>query len=409
MANRRYLTSGVTIPELNGLRGVAILMVLWYHCTRSYRSGLEIDPAFRLSAGALVGDGTGHGFGTDFLYQLAGAGWQGVDLFFVLSGFLITGILIDTKHKASSLTAFYYRRALRIFPVYFLTLAILYVVIPTFTDLGSRYPEAIDRQAFDWTYTTNFKLAVSDLPSNQQWNRLTVHFWSLAIEEQFYLLWPFLVTLLSTRAFKRMCYGLIAAHIIVRIYYAVHAPGLLVNHHDDVALYFVRYDALVAGALLAVWVRDPAVTADHVVRRARVVLWASLAAFSTQVLIAGKVRTPLLYLVGYPVNAALGAALVALAACSDPRTRLARVLRAPMLGGIGTISYALYLVHPMLVFCFEPAYDAMAHSLPPIVALVLMSLLVLTVALAIAVTSWTVLERPLLRLKRYVTVARDSR
>src|SRR5207244_13039880 len=117
--------------------------------------------------------------------KLGAYGIVGVDLFFVLSGFLITGLLLDSKGAPGYFRNFYARRTLRIFPLYYAVLALLFLVLPLLVALPPPLEDARTHQVWLWTYTANFYIA-----AKASWWALTYvsHFWSLAIEEHFYLL-----------------------------------------------------------------------------------------------------------------------------------------------------------------------------------------------------------------------------
>src|SRR5206468_651405 len=154
------------------LRGLAILLVIAFHTLRV--TGKE----------GLIGR-----FGA----AIQDSGWIGVDLFFVLSGFLITGILLDSLGKPGYFRNFFARRTLRIFPLYYAVLTVSLFLVPALIGL-QRLPELyhrlLENQLWLWTYAANYLQATGrhTLPGFG-------HFWSLAIEEQFYLLWPFVVYL----------------------------------------------------------------------------------------------------------------------------------------------------------------------------------------------------------------------
>src|SRR5437588_9009399 len=164
------LILGQYIPALDGLRGLAILLVMGYHF------GQDAD-----------GGGTALG---PFLSPVFGVGYHGVDLFFVLSGFLITGILLDMKDRPRYFRNFYIRRILRIFPLYYAVLFCLLVLLPLLvTPPVFPFAEAQRRQAWLWLYASNIYHAWTG-----HW-RLTgfSHLWSLAVEEHFYLIWPVVI------------------------------------------------------------------------------------------------------------------------------------------------------------------------------------------------------------------------
>lgn len=164
------------LPALDGIRGLAIILVMLYH----------FSIPFQLS---------GH---LNFIDGLVGTflqvGWVGVDLFFALSGFLITGILYDTAGKANYLKNFFVRRFLRIFPLYYLMLFMLIIIIPNFIpSLASKTDQMVDNQVWFWSYLINWRISYLGTFEGIQGG----YMWSLALEEQFYLIWPFLFSFLG--------------------------------------------------------------------------------------------------------------------------------------------------------------------------------------------------------------------
>src|SRR5262245_16358318 len=148
-------------PGLDGLRGIAILLVILYH-----------------------------NFG---FIPFLNYGWLGVDLFFVLSGFLITEILLKTRTTTNYFKNFYTRRVLRIFPLYYLCLILVIVIFPLIKNFPYDLSFYRENQVWFWFYLQNWMLIF------KQWNDSAIllnHFWSLAVEEQFYIVWPLLVLLI---------------------------------------------------------------------------------------------------------------------------------------------------------------------------------------------------------------------
>src|SRR3981081_3459715 len=175
--------AGMRIRGLDGLRGIAILLVMIYHQTVAVGS----TPVDRFV-----------GFWTL-------SGWVGVDLFFVLSGFLITGILYDSRGSTGYFRNFYARRVLRIFPLYYAVVALSLFILPHLPHWKLDSLARINGdELWYWTYLSNFSIGAH---SEFRHGILDIS-WSLAIEEQFYLTWPILVLLLSRRWLVTLCCAL---------------------------------------------------------------------------------------------------------------------------------------------------------------------------------------------------------
>jgi peptidoglycan/LPS O-acetylase OafA/YrhL len=174
------------IPALDGIRGIAIIAVMVFHF---FLFG-GLSPQNKI-------DG--------IFYAVAKMGWAGVDLFFVLSGFLITGILHDSRGNDGFFRIFYARRFFRIFPLYYGALVLFLVVLPLSGAAWKALETGPKEQFWLWAYVTNIRIALDN-----DWGRVPkalIHFWSLAVEEQFYLAWPFLVYFASRRVVLRLCAG----------------------------------------------------------------------------------------------------------------------------------------------------------------------------------------------------------
>ena len=182
------------VPVLDGVRGIAILAVIIFHAVT-----FETHNRFELA-----------------LAMGAAFGWAGVDLFFVLSGFLITGILLKARGGAGYYRTFYLRRSLRIFPLYFALCAVLFVVMPTIYGWHSPTGEMLTAAA-PWylTYTLNIRMA---LFGGAGAVFTTSFLWSLAVEEQFYLLWPAIVKRVRLEHLSRLCLAIVVAALFWRIW-----------------------------------------------------------------------------------------------------------------------------------------------------------------------------------------------
>lgn len=221
-------------PALDGLRGFAILIVLVYHYF------ILLPTTSPWLAGFVIG--------------IASKGYVGVDLFFVLSGFLITGILYDAKGQNNYFRNFYARRFLRIFPLYYgVLLAVLgfllalKFVAPHLWDKYPKFPGLLTAMPFFWTYTTNFGQVAGFQTS------ALGHFWTLAVEEQFYLVWPLVVFACSRRSLILTCVATIISALGCRLIVSHLGWGQSANY----VLTPCQMDALAIGALVAVIARSP--------------------------------------------------------------------------------------------------------------------------------------------------------
>jgi peptidoglycan/LPS O-acetylase OafA/YrhL len=315
------LTCGKSIlprrmPELDTLRGIAVLLVLFFH-------GFNLTPIHAAHPSAVT---------RLFLLFTAG-GWSGVRLFFVLSGFLITGILLDSRDSSRYYAEFYYRRALRILPAYYLIL----IVLPVATHLG------ITDRRVGWPFLALSSIYLSNMtPFFGVISQYTV-LWSLAVEEQFYLLWPGVVRLFSQRGLMIVCVVLLIGCPSLRAYYYLHGNEAGAGYTWLVA------DSLAGGAALAILVRgslrspkELGLVAIGVGIAAVAIFLAGLpyGIYLSRTMAGNVVRQTFLNL--------LFTAVVA-AALSVGSTRYGYLCRIGWLKFFGDISYGLYLVH-MLVF-----------------------------------------------------------
>ncbi len=309
------------LPALDGLRGLAILMVLVSHLM-------------------LFNDRTGSRLG-DSLSALRGLGWVGVDLFFVLSGFLITGILYDTLEDPHYFRSFYMRRFLRIFPLYygFLFFMLLLAHWQHFSWGGRQYV------LLAYLQNTGLWFPVTDFHPGL-WADLG-HFWSLAVEEQFYLVWPLLVFLVrGRRRLMALALTLSAAALLLRIVLYLHGASPLTLFMATPC----RMDALLLGGCVALVVRG---NKNGLPRRWKFLLrWMLPLAFASAAIIVAYALWHLgadirnLFLgatFGYSVIA-LGCVAL-LAATLDSESIAHKIFRWQIFRGLGKYSYGMYVLH----------------------------------------------------------------
>jgi peptidoglycan/LPS O-acetylase OafA/YrhL len=367
------------VPALDGVRGVAILLVLIAH--------------FRIVSDALPFDRA--------MNQISLIGYTGVDLFFVLSGFLITGILLDAKDSRRYFRNFYARRALRILPLYYGIVVALVVVLP----LVHRSTEPLRvlqrNQAWYWFHAVNF---IWRIPGATPY--FTGHFWSLALEEQFYLIWPVIVWRLDRVQLTRLCQACVAGALVVRLGFVVLGRG------GDVISYVpTRMDTLALGALLALGTRSPR-GLTWLAGWARWVGPAAGLVLAVTFLTADSWRYgPAVHqTLGYSASAVLFATVVGAAAAGWA----ASFLTHPALRFFGKYSYGIYVFHWPLLRVMGPVY-AVATRVPRVFGTALLQQVALLImgtgmAVGIAMASWHLYEKRWLALKRFfptVTVPRE--
>lgn len=370
---------GEHVPVLDGVRGIAILLVLLFHFGQ-YGHGLPapsvlVDKAF---------------------YKACQAGWVGVDLFFVLSGFLITGILYDSKEGSHYFRNFYARRCLRIFPLYYATIFFFLICLPRLWPFHEGMQYLTRDRVWYWTYLSNVLVAYK----GWYWFGVLDHFWSLAVEEQFYLVWPVVILVFTRLTLVRISLALIAAALVVRI--ALRLSGY------EIAAYVLspaRIDALAVGALLALIARGPyglsrlapfALPAAGLTASAVALIGVWRHGFPYSDLVVGTI--------GHTVLACLFAATLVMGLTSSPSSALGRWLASPILTFFGRYSYALYVFHNPLLF-FRPSFLSFT-SIPQLLgsqlpALLLYIMLAILVCVGLALLSWHVYEKQFLKLKRF--------
>jgi peptidoglycan/LPS O-acetylase OafA/YrhL len=312
-------------------------------------------------------------------------GYLGVPIFFVLSGFLIGGILLDLKDKTrpgfglgAKLKTFYIRRALRIFPVYYLFIGILAVLL-----VLSRRPDPVMNDSFFWhlSYLTNFRSFAVGMDRIRQG-----HFWSLAVEEHFYMLAPLVVLLVKPRTLVLLLAGVILA---------VAGARAMIDHSGSSRDFWVlspmQFDLLGLGIATAIIERKGQFAGIG----ARGLRWLGIGGAIFFVLFIAHYYRPVhgtggLFATFGPISLGLATAALVLTLWQWPTWFLSRILAFRPFAYFGQISYGLYLFHPNCLGWSSHSYGT--YNLTN-------ALVGLAITLAVAMLSWHVFEKPINDLK----------
>ena len=361
------------IPALDGLRGLAIILVLVLH--------FGSPSGFPLLARGAIGNA---------IDRVFYAGWAGVDLFFVLSGFLISSILLSTRDDDGYFGRFYSRRALRIFPVHYVALALGFFVLPY---LAPAYAprllqDAAHGQVWFWTYTSNIALASGILADGGVFG----HFWTLAIEEQYYLVWPTVVRFCSRRTLLAVAIGMIAVALLVRIAALWLGLGWAWAYRMTIA----RVDGFGVGAVIAALVLDERAS-RRLFRLAPYGVAATGAALAFEFWRVPRFypSTPSVITWDHSLLAVMSGWLVVLALGSSAPSWM----RSRWLGWFGMYSYGIYVWHWPLQRVLAIVQSGPMASNVMFGSGIAILLTGVAGSCALGWISYIVIERPFLRLK----------
>ncbi len=372
------------IRALDGTRGIAVIVVMLYHFMHvPLVSDSKFDQVFG---------------------EMLRLGWVGVDLFFVLSGFLITRILLQAKQAqvfSGYLKTFYEKRILRIFPLYYLYLIFMFFV---FFPLVIHHLDGIEKerlllanhdQLWFWAYLSNIKQVMN----GTFYGASVGHLWSLSIEEQFYLFWPFAVYFCSIKAVKKISIGILIFAPFLR--FMMWQSGA-----SPISIYvftFTRMDALAMGSLVAV-LATQRINVNH--QRVALFFFVFLI-ISLCSIFYFDVRpdvNPFVYTIGYSLLALTFGSLVLLLQ-SNYTGQLRTFFNSRFLVFMGKYSYALYMFHPLV-------RNAVLRVLgtPKLIAgnQLLWNLLFIVVSgvvsVLLALASWNLFEKWFLKIKNKIAI-----
>jgi peptidoglycan/LPS O-acetylase OafA/YrhL len=357
------------IPALDGVRGVATLMVLESHF--------------------LFSETYGHAW----WFKIPYLGWLGVDLFFMLSGFLITGILLQSKGQPNYFREFYKRRLLRIFPLYYAVLLFSVFAIVVLDRQPEHLWNGYDSLAWFFAFIPNVALALKGYWVWQtNWAGLN-HLWSLAVEEQFYIVWPLIVLLLPKRWLVGLCIVILCTQEYAREWTNAILPS---TRQPGIAAYVLTYchmDGLAAGSLMAVLINLKAFRWT----REEYSLVRDLTFLVGMVWLFWLVAESSAWRLPITVATFFGVLYLAL----SPHGIVHKIFEWPFFRHIGLYSYGLYVFHQL----FKQQYEwhvkdpLVATGMPTDLVQFFYMLICFGITYGLARLSWRFLEKPFLSLK----------
>ncbi len=360
------------IPALDGIRGIAILLVLVWHYVVSL---VKVEP---------------HSWFGHIIHVL-GLGWSGVDLFFVLSGFLIGGILLDNRDASNFFKVFYIRRICRILPLYFLWIFLFVWLDGTIQRLlpSSSYAWLFGDSLPVWSYITftqNF-VAIESNSLGPNWLAIT---WSLAVEEQFYLLLPLLIRFTPLNRLPYLLGGLILCAPLLRLMFFYWHPNA------GLATYILmpcRADTLLLGVMGAYMIRKQKIR--HILEQQTAWLYALLMILLLGIAVL-MIQDQMLISLGKDLGGyfllALAYSCFLLIAVTEKRGIITRITRYPILRYLGLLAYGVYLFHQAI----NGLYHGFLRGQVPQLSTAtdgLVTLGALLSTMLIAFFSWTLFEK----------------
>lgn len=364
------------LPALDGVRGIAILLVLFTHLSSILRSN-------------------------PYLYSVLQVGWVGVDLFFVLSGFLITRILISTRQDERYYSRFYIRRGLRIWPLYFTYVLVIYAGLHFVSQIG-----AVQRFAETSVWLQENPLSLSRplifyllfIQNLVDFHDMLGVTWSLCIEEHFYLIWPVLAKHFSMRSLRKVLWIGFLLSPVVRLAYFFLAEHSGTSYPKIFAMMYhstpFHLDSIIAGCLLGLyWIEWPEPA------RFRMHFWVLLAvgAVTFGSLLPFLKTDSFVSCFAFTALSILFAGVVGLALLGWNH----RVFVNPQLRYMGKISYGFYLIHEPIVSLFQshPILHKIFHFHSVFLMELAGAICATGISLGLATLSWKLFEKPVLGLK----------
>jgi len=367
------------IPILDGIRAYAVLMVCVLHF-------FQLDEKSMYEANEYLGI---------IIFKISQMGLRGVELFFILSGFLITGILLNSKNSPNYFLTFYARRILRIFPLYYFVLSVSFIILPKFINVDSAGQSIINNQWWLWTYTSNLSHFFKDFSWGGSLNFPSFgHFWSLCVEEHFYIFWPLLIYLSNNKWLPRIMWS-----ILIFSSFSV----LFVDFFGEI-MPLLKWSTirgagvLSLGGLIAFYQRNEAIY-NRIISVSKRFMTLTALLFIIVNFIPRKFQ--LYYTATFFTSVILFSQLLVLSIEGNKITKM--LFNHRILFFIGKISYGVYVYHGLLIPYFsQNIYHGIHRQFPNgIISTIIYTIICTLISITIAWLSWRIIESPVLKLKKY--------
>jgi peptidoglycan/LPS O-acetylase OafA/YrhL len=366
------------VSVLDSVRGLAICLILLFHFLPSYPTPDRI---------------------LGLAKKLASTGWSGVDLVFVLSGLLITEILLRSRGRILAAREFYVRRFLRIMPLYLGSLLFVFGVLPFFVRSGAdpSFDTLRSYQGWYWALSANIVCLLHGFPAMQSTTVDLGHFWVLAVIQQFYLLWPLLVWNVSERKLPGIAWAVIVLSLGLRVGGMCFLDGTLrenIFYQTPTCL-----DSFAIGSLVAVYLRRGNVAW---LRRASLgILPVTTAIIAVFFVKKGLWENGIVHSVGLTLISFAYASLIVLLMTGSPTSLSVKLFDNLFLRFFGKYSYGVYVFHGLMIPLLDrwvPSDKPLDFLRWPVLSAAVCLVFKVGASLLVAMLSWHLLEGPCLRL-----------
>lgn len=367
------------IPILDGIRGVAILMVCFVHFFSVNESSLYETNKY---IGVL-------------LFKISFLGLKGVELFFILSGFLITNILYNSKNSKRYFLSFYSRRFLRIFPLYYFVLGVSFFILPSLISINANGRNIIENQGWLWTYTSNLTNIFYPIDWGNGGNLPSFgHFWSLCVEEHFYLFWPFLIYFSTEKRLPRIMWSIVFLSVFSSFFVFIFDDLVPIFHWST-----IKYSGVLSLGGLISYYRSTSINYERVIQIAKKLVLPSFILF---IVVNFLPRESKFYEVSTFFTSIIFFAFLLIISLENEKIS-STIFKHRFLYFIGKISYGIYVYHEMLVPYFTKyVYNYLEKYIQNgILCIMIYTLICTAISVFIAWCSWHLIEKPILKFKLY--------